>query len=97
MQGSQGFPEAGAIPAPVGLLNCARLRAWVAEAKPGARLVYSKGSHVLGGCSLEIRDLVQALVARGWVIANFARPPGSESGVYLVTRAARAFHPGCAL
>ena len=89
-------------------MTVARLREWVAEAKPGARLIYARGSTCLAGCGPMVRNFVQRLGPGGidddgkpvmglqLVSAHFQRG-GDGEGQYLVQRTQRPVPRGFVL
>ena len=95
-------------PAPVSLsgpITVAKLRAWVREAQPGARLVYARGAAAVLDCGSAVMAEVQRIGAgipddRGGsrpglelVRAHFMRGEQRE-GLYVVCRSNRPVRQG---
>jgi hypothetical protein len=89
-------------------LTVSRLREWVRNAQPRARLIYASGPSCRASCGPLVADEVARLSdgllddrgkrqpGLGLVTANFARGPDGE-GIYVVTRSAKPLGRGVVL
>lgn len=77
----------------------AELTRWVAEARPGARLIYGRGFSAVAAAGHQMRDKVQALHALGLVTPHVTRDRSGDgpSLVYLVQRTRKPFVRGMKL
>lgn len=78
-------------------MTCEKLRAWVKQAQPNARLVYGHGANASACCGRELRELVLELAEKGYLTPHMIRIPPSRVAVQIVQRTARAVLKGASL
>lgn len=77
-------------------ISIARLREWVAMAKPGARIVYGHGRHLAEACPAQVGEWMrEVLQQRGFVALHQQRASGKFD--YLAIRTAKPFPKGIEL
>ena len=81
-------------PPPFRRLSPAQLREWVRAAKPGARIVYSRGSFVGQHIDREVVELVRALHHGGFIRMHLSRPERGAPIDYLAIRRQRPMLAG---
>ena len=68
-------------------VSCVRLRAWVHNAQPQAKLIYGRGWHLSSACSAEVGEYVRVLHALGLVTYHQSRACKTAAGIaYLLMR-----------
>lgn len=78
-------------------VTIARLREWVRDARPNARLPYGRGWHLKQACSAELAAFVRALADLGLVTPHQVRAEKGLPPIYIVQRTKRAVRPGADL
>lgn len=73
-------------PAPPNQLSPAKLRAWIREARPRARVVYARGAFVDQHAPKALIEAVRELHAAGWLRMHLSRPGKGEPIDYLAIR-----------
>lgn len=71
--GGEDAPDPAAPELVAGRVSEAQLRAWVAGAKPNARLIYGIGGVVAHACSPGVAALVRSLAEKGFVTPHRIR------------------------
>jgi hypothetical protein len=75
-----------------------KLRDWVADAQPNARLLYAEGTTLSECCASDLRVLVMDLAERGWLTPhNPRRCFGDHVKHFIVQRTNRPFLKGSKL
>jgi hypothetical protein len=82
----EGDGDAGAANAGFRRLSPAEIRAWVREARPRARIVYSRGAFVDQHVDKAVVELVRALHDAGYIRLHLSRPGKGEPIDYLAIR-----------
>lgn len=74
-----------------------RLKQWVEQAQPNARLVYGTGMRLAEACSIPVKELVLDLYEKGWLTPHYQKAAGGEPARHLVQRTQRPFLKGTVL
>lgn len=90
-------PARAAPSAAAARLTPDRLRDWVREAKPGARLVYARGACFVLHAAPGVGEAVRALYDAGWVRMHLTRPDPLSPLEYLVVRTGKPVLKGSVL
>lgn len=75
-----------AQPAAPRQMTAAKLRAWVREARPRARMIYATGAFVDQHAPKSLIEAVRELHAAGWLRMHLSRPVQGEPIHYLAVR-----------
>lgn len=74
-----------------------RLKQWVEQAQPNARLVYGTGARLVEACSPQVKDLVMQLAEKGWLTPHYQKAANGEAARHIVQRSQRPFLKGTVL
>lgn len=73
-------------PSPPNQLTAAKLRAWVREARPRARVIYARGAFVDQHASVQLVRLVRELYEAGWLRMHLSRSAPGGPMDYIAIR-----------